>query len=56
MKEVRTFFDGQGEPVPIRELSESILDFMAGKITDRQMRHALESVCQFSACETAAHS
>jgi ParB family chromosome partitioning protein len=56
MKEVRTFFEGQEEPGPIRELAESILDFLAGKITDRQMRHALENVCQFSACEPAAHS
>ncbi|HEY7331254.1 MAG TPA: ParB/RepB/Spo0J family partition protein [Gemmataceae bacterium] len=56
MREVRTFFESQGEPGPIRELAESILDFLAGKITDRQMRHALENVCQFSACEPAAHS
>ena len=56
MKEVRTFFEEQGEPGPIRELAENILDFLAGKITDRQMRHALENVCQFSACEPAAHS
>jgi ParB family chromosome partitioning protein len=56
MKEVRTFFERQGEPGPIRELAENILDFLAGKITDDQMCHALENVCQFSACEPAAHS
>jgi hypothetical protein len=56
LKEVRTFFEEQHGPGPIRELAESILDFLAGKITDSQMRHALENVCQFPACEPAAHS
>ena len=55
LKEVRSFFEKQGEPALIRELAENILDFLAGKITDRQMRHALENLCQFSACEPAAH-
>jgi ParB family transcriptional regulator, chromosome partitioning protein len=47
LKEVRTFFEAQDEPGQIRELAESILDFLAGKITDGQMRQALENVCQF---------
>ena len=55
LKEVRTFFEKQDEPAPVRELAESILDFLAGKITDRQMRDAVENSCQFSACEPAAH-
>jgi ParB-like chromosome segregation protein Spo0J len=55
LKEVRTFFEAQDEPGPVRELAESILDFLAGKITDRQMRDALDGVCQLSGCESAAH-
>lgn len=44
MKEVRTFFEeliGPAEPEGIKEFSKRVLDFIAGKITDKQMENTM---------------
>ena len=45
IKEVRTFFEersGPAESEAVRGLSEALLLFLSGKITDEQMTSALE--------------
>ena len=44
MKEVKTFFEeltGPAEPEGIQEFSKKLLDFIAGKITDKQMENVM---------------
>lgn len=51
IKEVRTFFEeltGPGESEAIRGLSEKLLLFLSGKITDKQMTNALEKYTKMS--------
>jgi len=54
IKEVRTFFEelsGPAESEAVRKLSEALLHFLSGKITDEQMTSALE---QYTKSEAAA--
>ena len=52
IKEVRTFFEeltGQAEVEAIRGLSEKLVLFLSGKITDKQMTNALEKYTKLEA-------